>query len=415
MEAIYEMTAISPFAPGSYPALKPIAGVTLATTACGIRYKDRTDLLVVELVEGTSVAGVFTRSLTASAPVLAGRAALKSGKARVLVVNSGNSNAFTGKSGVHAVEQVRAATCELFGCAPDHFYMASTGVIGEKLPYEKITAALPTLKPALSAAAWDDAARAIMTTDTYPKMSTRTVTLAGKDVTLNGIAKGSGMIAPDMATMLAFVFTDAAIAPAALQKLLSEANEKTFNCVTVDGDTSTSDTLLLFATGKADNPMISDPLDPQLAAFKKALLDVLHELAQHVVKDGEGAEKLVTIKVTGAATDAAAKRIAMSIANSPLVKTALAASDANWGRIVMAVGKAGEEADRDKLMIKIGGVVVAKDGEADPSYSESQIDAHMKGREILIETDVGIASGVATVWTCDLTHRYIDINGSYRT
>lgn len=406
---------ISPFAPTSYPELPPIAGVRLATSACGIRYKNRTDLLVAELCEGTQAAGVFTRSLTASAPVLAGRDALKDGSARVLVVNSGNSNAFTGKSGVHAVEQVRASACEVFKCKPSQFYMASTGVIGEKLPYEKITAALPQITPALSDTPWNDAARAIMTTDTYPKMATRKVTLGGKQITLNGIAKGSGMIAPDMATMLAFVFTDAAISAPVLQSLLTGANERSFNCVTVDGDTSTSDTLLLFATGKAGNEIIKDAKSPALAEFAEALESLLKELALHVVKDGEGAEKLVTITVTGAASDIAAKRIALSIANSPLVKTALAASDANWGRIVMAVGKAGEQADRDKLTIKIGGVVVAKDGEADPNYREEQITGHMKGREILIETDVGIGSGKATVWTCDLTHRYIDINGSYRT
>lgn len=404
------MTQISPFAPTIFPELPPIAGVRLATAECGIRYKNRTDLLVVELAEGTQTAGVFTRSLTASAPVLACRESLKGGQARVLVVNSGNSNAFTGKSGVAAVQQVAAESCKLFACAAADFYMASTGVIGEKLPAEKITAALPSLMPSLSDAAWGEAARAIMTTDTYPKRATRKVTIGGVTVTINGIAKGSGMIAPDMATMLAFVFTDAAIPAAALQQMLNETNEATFNCVTVDGDTSTSDTLLLFATGKAGNPSGAD-----LGAFKQALYEILHELALHVVKDGEGAEKLVAITVTGAASNAAAKRIGMSIANSPLVKTALAASDANWGRIVMAVGKAGEQADRDKLMIRIGGIVVARHGEADPDYREAMIEPHMRGREINIEVDVGIGSGKATVWTCDLTHRYIDINGSYRS
>lgn len=400
---------LSPLAPKDFPVFSPIAGVRLATTACGIRYKDRTDLLLVELDEGTHVAGVFTRSLTASAPVLAGREALKGGKARVLVVNSGNSNAFTGKSGVASVKAVEQKTCELFACKPSEFFMASTGVIGEKLPHDKIVSALGELKNTLAENAWDEAARAIMTTDTYPKMATRTATIGGTSVIINGIAKGSGMIAPDMATMLAFVFTDANIPADVLQRLLTETNDSTFNCVTVDGDTSTSDTLLLFATGKAKNPA-GDYSD-----FKKALHEVLHELALHVVKDGEGAEKLVTIDVTGAASDDAAKKIAMSIANSPLVKTALAASDANWGRIVMAVGKAGEQADRDKLTIKIGGVTVAKNGEADPAYKESQIEPHMKGRDIHIEVDVGIASGKSRVWTCDLTHRYIDINGSYRT
>ncbi len=378
----------------------------LATAEAGIRYKNRTDLLVAQLAEGTEVAGVFTKSLTASAPVEACRKALKSGKARVLVVNSGNSNAFTGKAGVASVARVAKSCAKQFGCKPSEFYMASTGVIGEKLPDEKITAALPALD---FSASWMDAARAIMTTDTYPKLATRTAKIGGKTVIINGIAKGSGMIAPDMATMLAFVFTDAAIPARALQKMLTEANAKTFNCITVDGDTSTSDTLLLFATGAAKNPK------GDYAAFKRALHEILHELALHVVKDGEGAEKLITITVKGAASDKAARTIGMSIANSPLVKTALAASDANWGRIVMAVGKSGERANRDKLSIKIGGVSVAKKGGADASYREEKIVPHMQGRDIVIEVDVGIGKGTATVYTCDLTHRYIDINGSYRS
>lgn len=396
----------SPFAPGSYPELPPVAGVKLATAQCAIRYKGRTDLLVVLLGEGTTAAGVLTRSLTASAPVLACREALETGHARMLVVNSGNSNAFTGKAGVASVERVKAACANHYGCPPSGFYMASTGVIGEKLPDEKITAALPALD---FSASWMDAARAIMTTDTYPKLATRTASIGGVKVTLNGIAKGSGMIAPDMATMLAFVFTDAAIPAAALQAMLSEANEKTFNAITVDGDTSTSDTLLLFATGKAKNPAAD------YGEFARALHSLLHELALHVVKDGEGAQKFVTIHINGAENDKAAKKIGLSIANSPLVKTALAASDANWGRIVAAIGKAGEKADRDRLSIRIGGISVAKNGEADPAYHESQIQAHMQGREIIIETDVGVGDGKATVWTCDLTHAYIDINGSYRT
>jgi len=400
---------ISPLAPNSYPDLPPIAGVKLATAQAGIRYKDRTDVLLVELSEGTIAAGVLTKSLTASAPVLACREALKGGKARALVVNSGNANAFTGSVGLASVERVTEACAKIIACPPSAIYTASTGVIGERLPDEKITQALGFLAEKLSENVWSDAARAIMTTDTYPKMATRTAEIAGTHVTINGIAKGSGMIAPDMATMLAFVFTDAAIPSAALQAMLSEANATTFNCVTVDGDTSTSDTLLLFATGKAGNSA------GDYADFKRALHELLLELALHVVKDGEGAEKFVTITVTGADSDQAARRIGMSIANSPLVKTALAASDANWGRIVMAVGKAGEKADRDKLMIKIGGVVVASEGMADAAYKESQIEAHMKARDIVIEVDVGVGSGKSRVWTCDLTHRYIDINGSYRT
>lgn len=395
----------SPFTPSSFPTLPAIAGVSLRAGAAGVRYKDRTDLLMAVLDEGTTVAGVFTKSLTASAPVLACRDSLKDGTARALIVNSGNSNAFTGKAGVDSVTRVVTAVGAQLKCDARSIFMASTGVIGEKLPDEKITAALPALKEA----SWMDAARAIMTTDTYPKLATRTASIGGTTVTINGIAKGSGMIAPDMATMLAFIFTDAAIPAQELQALLNETNDTTFNCVTVDGDTSTSDTLLVFATGKAGNST-GDTAD-----FRRALHEVLHELALHVVKDGEGAQKLVTIALSGAESSAAAKKIAMSIANSPLVKTALAASDANWGRIVMAVGKAGEKADRDKLAIKIGGVTVAEHGCAAPSYNESQITAHMQGSEIFIEVDVGVGSGKATVYTCDLTHAYIDINGSYRT
>lgn len=397
----------SPLAPESYPALQPIAGVRLGTTACEIRYKNRTDLLVAELAEGTSVAGVFTKSLTASASVLACREALRGGKARVLVINSGNSNAFTGKAGVDSVERIRAGAGKLFDCDIANIFTASTGVIGEKLPDEKITAALPSVK--LSESAWDEAARAIMTTDTYPKLATRTALIDGVKITINGIAKGSGMIAPDMATMLAFVFTDANVPADKLQQFLSEANESSFNSVTVDGDTSTSDTLLLFATGKAGNKK-GDYSD-----FRRTLGELLHDLALQVVKDGEGAEKLVTIKVSGADSKNAAKAIAMSIANSPLVKTAIAASDANWGRIVMAVGKAGQKADRDKLCISIGGVSVAHNGAAAADYNESKIASHMQGRDIKIDVDVGVGSESATVYTCDLTHAYIDINGSYRT
>lgn len=400
----------APLAPSNYAELPAIAGVTIAAAAAGVRYQNRLDVMVMRFDEGTQAAGVFTNSLTASAPVLAGRAALKaSGKARVLVVNSGNSNAFTGKAGEASLARVRAVVCALAGCSEAEFFMASTGVIGEKLPDEKITAALPNLFSSLSATNWNDAAKAIMTTDTFPKMATRTAMIDGVKVTLNGIAKGSGMIAPDMATMLAFVATDANIPSAILQTMLSEATAQTFNCITVDGDTSTSDSLMVFATGKAAN------ITNDLSEFKTALTSLLHELALYVVKDGEGAEKLITIKITGAENDAAAKRIGMSIANSPLVKTALAASDANWGRIVMAVGKAGEKANRDQLCITIGGVSVAKNGEADPDYREADIAAHMQGRDIMIDVDVGIHSGSATIYTCDLTHRYIDINGSYRT
>ncbi|MEK6746520.1 MAG: bifunctional glutamate N-acetyltransferase/amino-acid acetyltransferase ArgJ [Pseudomonadota bacterium] len=401
---------ISPLAPKSYPKLQPIKGVRLAMASCGVRYAGRTDLLVVELAEGTKVAGVFTRSLTASASVLACKEALKGAVARGLVVNSGNSNAFTGKAGEASVSRIRDAAGRLFGCGVESIFTASTGVIGEKLPDEKITNALPNLL--FSESTWDEAARAIMTTDTYPKLATQTAIIEGVTVTINGIAKGSGMIAPDMATMLAFVFTDADIPANILQEILTETNEVTFNNITVDGDTSTSDTLLVFATGKAGNKAAAST---DYSDFKKALHSALHDLALQVVKDGEGAEKLVTITVAGAESKKAAKNIAMSIANSPLVKTAIAASDANWGRIVMAVGKAGERADRDRLCISIGGVSVAKNGEADPNYNEVQITEHMQGRDITIDVNVGVGSEFATVYTCDLTHRYIDINGSYRS
>ncbi len=397
----------SPLAPKSFPILKPVAGVRLGTAACEIRYKNRSDLLVAEFPEGTTVAGVFTKSLTASASVLACRDALKTGKARAVIINSGNSNAFTGKAGEESVQRIRAAAGNKFGCESSDVFTASTGVIGEKLPDEKITKALPAIN--FSEDAWDEAARAIMTTDTYPKLATGTANIGGVTVTINGIAKGSGMIAPDMATMLAFVFTDAKLPAAKLQEILEQANEVSFNSITVDGDTSTSDTLLVFATGKAGNP------DGDLSDFKRAVNEVLHDLAMQVVKDGEGAEKLVTITVSGAESKNAAKIIAMSIANSPLVKTALAASDANWGRIVMAVGKAGQKADRDKLRISIGGVSVASNGAAAADYDESKIQGHMKGRDIKIDVDVGVGSASATVYTCDLTHAYIDINGSYRT
>ncbi len=365
--------------------------------------------MIALLDEGTTAAGVFTQSLTASAPVLWCRQAADEGDARLLVVNSGNSNAFTGKAGEASVARTVQAGAKLLDCAESAVYIASTGVIGEKLPDEKINAALPDLLKRAHEGAWELAARAIMTTDTYPKMATRTAEIDGVTVTINGIAKGSGMIAPDMATMLAFVFTDAAIAAPALQRMLSEATETTFNAITVDGDTSTSDTLMLFATGQAGNG------SGDLADFKRALHEVLHELALHVVKDGEGAEKLITIRITGAASAKAARTIGLSIANSPLVKTAIAAGDANWGRIVAAIGKAGEKADRDRLCIAIGGISVAKNGEADPIYRESQIEGHMKGRDIYVHADVGVGKGEAVVYTCDLTHRYIDINGSYRS
>lgn len=407
---------VSPLAPAEQPRLPAIGGVTLAAANTGIRYKGRPDVLLALLDKGTTAAGCLTTSKSSSAPVDWCRSALKAGEARALLVNAGNANAFTGKAGVATVKAVAAAAGKAFKCKANTIYQASTGVIGEPLNPAFIVNAIPSLASAAKADAWDDAARAIMTTDTFPKASTRRVKLDGKTVTINGIAKGSGMIAPDMATMLSFIFTDAAIPAKVLQSLLSASVAKTFNCVTVDGDTSTSDTVLLFATGTAGAVKgLKTAADPRLKAFAKALHEVCHDLALQVAKDGEGAEKLIDITITGAETDKAAHRIAMSIANSPLVKTAIAGEDANWGRIVMAIGKAGEKAVRDKIRIKIGGVQVAVKGMRDASYKEAEIMPHMKGRDIKIEADVGVGKGKAQVWTCDLTHRYIDINGSYRS
>jgi glutamate N-acetyltransferase / amino-acid N-acetyltransferase len=409
------MSAISPLAPTSFPALPPLAGIRLASHACGIRYAGRTDLLLVEMVPGTTAAGVFTRSLTCSAPVDWCREAVAKGKARALVVNAGNANAFTGAAGIASVERTVARAAEVFGCKKHEVYISSTGTIGVALPDEKITGNLPVIATSLKTDAWAEAARAIMTTDTFPKAATRTAVIEGKQVTINGIAKGSGMIAPDMATMLSYVFTDANVTHEALQPLLADGVDKSFNCITVDSDTSTSDTLLLFATNQVKHARITDPKDKRLADFKAKLFDLLTDLAHQVVKDGEGATKFVEIRVTGAAGKKAAKRIALAIANSPLVKTAIAGEDANWGRVVAAVGKAGEKADRDRLRISMGGVLVACDGQVAPGYDETPVAEHMKGRDILIEVDVGVGAGKATVWTCDLTHAYIDINGSYRT
>jgi glutamate N-acetyltransferase / amino-acid N-acetyltransferase len=374
-------------------------------------------VLLAVLDAGTSVAGCLTKSKSRSAPVDWCATSLKGGKARGVVINAGNANAFTGKAGVKTVTAVAKSAAELLKCKPVEIFQASTGVIGEPLDPSPIVNALPELFARADADCWSDAARAIMTTDTFAKVATVAVKYAGKTVTINGIAKGSGMIAPDMATMLVFIFTDAAIPAKVLQGLLSASVAKSFNCITVDGDTSTSDTVLLFATGKAGaapNGLKSGG-DARVKGFAKALDGICLDLAQQVARDGEGAEKLIEIAITGAQSDAAAHRIAMSIANSPLVKTAIAGEDANWGRVVMAIGKAGEKAIRDKLRIRIGSIQVANRGMRDPDYREADIMPHMKGREILIEADVGVGRGKARVWTCDLTHRYIDINGSYRS
>jgi glutamate N-acetyltransferase/amino-acid N-acetyltransferase len=406
---------LSPLAPESFPDMPPIAGVTLAGGPIGIRYKNRPDLFVALLAAGTAVAGCYTKSLTASAPVEWCRKAQKHGSLRAIVCNSGNANAFTGSLGVASVERTVDYAAKLFGAKPHEIFVASTGVIGEPLPDEKITGGLKGVADTATAEDWQAAATAIMTTDTFPKGATATCEIDGKRVTINGIAKGSGMIAPDMATMLAFVFTDAAISPAVLQKALSRSVDRSFNSITVDSDTSTSDTLILAATGKAGNKPITDTKDPGLRRFRKALDKVLIDLAQQVVRDGEGAEKFIAITVTGAQNRKAARRIGLAIANSPLIKTAIAGEDANWGRIVMAVGKSGEKANRDKLRIRIGGVLVAADGQRVEGFDETPVAAHIKTREIDIEVDVGIGKGEATVWTCDLTHRYIDINAGYRS
>ncbi len=403
---------VSPLAPATFPTLPDINGVRLAALACGLRYKGRTDLMLAEFAPGTVVAGVFTKSKTASATITKCKENLKSGVARALIVNSGNANAFTGIKGVQAVENITAAVGDVVGCDGGHVFSASTGVIGEPMDDGKITSALNDLKNSLGGGSgvWQEAANAIMTTDTFAKGATRSAKIGDTVVTINGIAKGSGMIAPDMATMLSFIFTDAAIDADVLQQMLSELNDKSFNSITVDSDTSTSDTVLVFATGAAGNDKNS-PLDD----FKNVLSEIMTDLAHQIVRDGEGATKFISINVTGAESEMAAKTIGLSIANSPLVKTAIAGSDANWGRIVMAVGKSGEEADRDKLSISIGGVEIAAMGSAVPGYDETPVAAHMKNDEINIQVDIGIGNGCWTVWTCDLTHGYISINADYRS
>ncbi|MGE6742527.1 bifunctional glutamate N-acetyltransferase/amino-acid acetyltransferase ArgJ [Allorhizobium pseudoryzae] len=409
---------VSPLAPKSYPEMPALRGVRMATAAAGIKYKNRTDVLLMVFDEPAAVAGVFTRSKCPSAPVDFCRANLPTGKARAVVVNSGNANAFTGVKGKAATELTARSASEAVGCATNEVYLASTGVIGEPLDATKFAGVLGDMHGEATGDFWLEAAKAIMTTDTYPKVATRTAEIGGVTVTINGIAKGAGMIAPDMATMLSFVATDADIAPAALQALLSDGVGPTFNSVTVDSDTSTSDTLLLFATGKAKEEgqvAVEMADDPRLSSFRAALNDLLKDLALQVVRDGEGARKMVEVTVTGAESDAAAKRIALSIANSPLVKTAVAGEDANWGRVVMAVGKSGEMADRDRLAIWFGDVRVAVNGERDPSYSEAAATAVMQQEDILIRADIGLGSGTATVWTCDLTKEYVAINGDYRS
>jgi glutamate N-acetyltransferase/amino-acid N-acetyltransferase len=417
-------SAVSPLAPTDVPEMPALAGVKLATAAAGIRYKGRTDVLLAVMDKGTAVAGVFTRSKCPSAPVewcrakLGGGKSSKGGSGRALVVNSGNANAFTGKTGRQATALTAAIAAKALGCRPAEVFLASTGVIGEPLDATKFDGVLGTLAEQAAPGEWMNAAKAIMTTDTFPKVATATVKLGKARVTINGMAKGAGMIAPDMATMLAFVFTDAPIAAGALQALLKSGVEDTFNAVTIDGDTSTSDTLLAFATGAAAEhgaPKISRASDPRLKAFTKAFHAVLADLAEQVARDGEGARKLVEIIVEGATSKASARRIAMSVANSPLVKTAIAGEDANWGRVVMAVGKAGEPADRDKLSISFNGIRVASRGARDPSYDEAEVSAAMKNPKIQIKIALGLGKGRDRVLTCDLTKEYVAINGDYRS
>jgi glutamate N-acetyltransferase / amino-acid N-acetyltransferase len=409
---------VSPLAPKSFPAMPPLGGVRFATAEAGIRYKNRRDVFLCLLDEGTQVAGVFTRSKCPSAPVDWCRALLKGGNARALVVNSGNANAFTGQKGKDAVALTASIAAKAAGCAPHEVFLASTGVIGEPLDATKYEGVLAACAASAAAGPWQDAARAIMTTDTFPKGANKTVKLGGTNVTINGIAKGAGMIAPDMATMLSFIFTDAPIAAPVLQALLSKGVEPSFNAVTVDGDTSTSDTLLIFATGAAaaaGAPLISNVKDRRLAAFRKALDAVLLNLAQQVARDGEGARKFARVHVTGAVSKRSARKIAMSIANSPLVKTALAGEDANWGRIVMAVGKAGEPAERDRIAIAFGPHKVAEAGFRNPGYSEEAVSQYMKADDIDIHVDIGLGRGAFTAFTCDLTKAYVEINGDYRS
>jgi glutamate N-acetyltransferase/amino-acid N-acetyltransferase len=408
-------TAVSPLAPQQVPNMPAIVGVRLATAEAGIRYANRTDVLLALFDTGTTTAGVFTRSKCPSAPVEWCRANLKSGKARALVVNSGNANAFTGKSGREATQLTAQIAAKAARCKRSEVFLASTGVIGEPLDASKFVPVMEGLAARARAGDFLAAAKAIMTTDTFPKVATAIARIGNTFVRVNGIAKGAGMIAPDMATMLSFVFTDAAISGQALQSMLKEAVADTFNAVTIDGDTSTSDTLMIFATGKAGNPCIRHAVDTKVKDFRRALHAVLANLSEQVARDGEGARKLVEVVVEGAVSQASARRIAMSIANSPLVKTAIAGEDANWGRVVMAVGKAGEPADRDKLAIWFSGIRVAHKGARDPAYNEAAVSAAMKKPEIRLKVALGLGKGRDRVLTCDLTKEYVAINGDYRS
>jgi glutamate N-acetyltransferase/amino-acid N-acetyltransferase len=413
-----QVTFRSPFIPEHLTRLEPIEGVRFATAEAGIRYQGRTDLMVGVLDEGTTVAGVLTQSKTASAPVLACRKNLKKGNARLLIVNSGNANAFTGKRGREAVDLTLAAGAEALSCSHHDVFVASTGVIGEPLDASRFTHLVGGLVASAAPDAFEAAARAIMTTDTYPKVATRKALIGDVEVTINGFCKGAGMIAPDMATMLCFIFTDADIAAKPLQEMLSEHVRTTFNAMTVDGDTSTSDTCLLFATGaagKRGQERITKRGSKKLRLFSAALHDLMRDLAIQVAKDGEGLSKFVTFVVEGAESEEAARKIGLACANSPILKTAIAGEDPNWGRVVMAVGKSGEAADRDKLAIWFGPYCVAREGERAAEYDEATVAQYMKEREIVIRIDVGAGKAASHVWTCDLTHDYVSINADYRS
>ena len=408
--------SLSPLAPERFPEMRPVPGVRLGSGRCGVKQASaKLDLMLAVFDRPAAAAGVFTKSSTAGAPVRWCRKQLRNGRARALVVNSGNANVYTGKTGDDAVRAMASRTAELVGGRAEDIFVASTGVIGETLPVDKVVEALPGVHERATPDAWRDAAVAIMTTDTFPKGASVETGIGGAPVAITGIAKGSGMIAPDMATMLAYIFTDAAIPPGVLQSLLASAANRSFNAITVDSDTSTSDTLQLFATARARHPAVARAADPALRAFREALDAVCLDLAHQIVRDGEGAQKFVEIRVTGARSSRAARRIGLAIANSPLVKTAIAGSDANWGRIVMAVGKSGEDIAETGLDIHVGGHAVALAGAPPPGYDEGPVAGHMAGREIAIHVDVGVGRGGATVWTCDLTHGYIEINADYRS
>ena len=402
---------VSPLAPAGFPDLPRISGVRFATAQAGVKYKGRTDVMLATLASGTRVAGVFTTSKTRSAAVLDCQAkiAVPDASGAAILVNSGNANAFTGKAGFDSVDRLTRQTADVLGIAQARIFTSSTGVIGEALPDARIAAKLTELKENGSEDGIADAALAIMTTDTFPKGSGRTINVSGKSVSIAGIAKGSGMIAPDMATMLVYIFTDAEFEQAELQTLVSRLNSKTFNCITVDSDTSTSDTLLVAATGTSGVDCTGN------REFADALHDVMLDLAHQVVRDGEGATKFVEINVIGAASESDAHTHAMAIANSPLIKTAIAGEDPNWGRVVMAIGKSGADADRDALSIRFGDIIVAEKGWVSPEYREEDGAAYMKNQDISIQVDLGLGDGTATVWTCDLTHGYISINADYRS